>query len=469
MAHVDDLTRRHTNMINNAFPFDVRISRQAFQVWFLQKIMSNKFNYWNGGDIIVPFAKNREVSIRTGGLVPKDDIVQLKGFTGKITSQVAHTGAVQLYESDLPDRSNRIVNTFLSGNGISQAFNQVTTRILETLSLQMGSRGPWLASAKQGTTWQAGASTGWIKVDRVTPFRHMQKLVCMSLPGTTGPIAPTVRWVGNIKTMEREILLCENKDDADRVDANNYPNPAGKNDSTLLTAAKRIVFYPDVSDTSTAAKVRERQPTSIREIMFPSTTNSGKDTIYGINKDRHQSLVSLLASGAQTELPNGSTRTRHLLRQLFVMDSMLKDRGVPHISQVVMSLPKYAVIKDILEVESQKWRQYGAEINARAFGWKKTRVSSVDDDNYLEIIGVQEWDNDTINFMDWPTWSFHTNGGVRQSRTPDGVRWYPDVDTSGVTFNAFLMCFSQLVCSFPATNAALHSLNSGTIDLKLTA
>ena len=471
---MNDFTRQYANLINQYYPFDLRQLRWAHQWWFISKMLSSQFKYWNGGDIHVPFISNRSASLRVGGLVKASDIVQMKGFVGKITGQVAHTGAVRFNEADLMDRSNRITNTFL-GNGIMNEFNYSCDGIMKALSLQMGS-GPYLSKGLGPSTRTGAAALGWIKVSNPTAFRHMLKVVAQSDKGTTGPTGPKVFWVADIRLAEGEIRLSATKADAQRYDNSNYPDPVGVNFRTTgpsplgadFANAKNIVFFPDTYNMSSASNVTSRQPTSVRDITLLAA-DGGDNEIYGIDKSRHTVLRALEFDGSATEPASHTARTRHLIRQLFVVDSKLKDLGLPHNNSVVMSLKKLAVCKDILETEATRFKQMGKIVDSKSFGWENLEICSVEDDKKLMLTGVREWDDDNIHFMDWKTWSWHSNGGVRQSRSPDGQIYYPYQSETGNYFQSDLLCFSQLVCNYPVGNAVLKNINSDDINLKLTA
>ena len=380
-----------------------------------------KDNKWKGGKIIVPFKAQGASSIKVGGLTASNDIAQSKYVRGSIDSYKEIWGSMIFNHTDLIQHDGKIKeSTFL--RVLPDTIEDFMEYMKMVVSVQLGT-GPHFATATSDTNNAAGKFV----VDRVDRFCLDQK-VSLDDDDT----AATDVYVIGIDVSLGEVEFSATRGGA----AANL---------AAYTVAQNAVFYHD--GVATAADIF----TSLKSALL-SAANGGSATLHGQTKLSYPFLQAVNIDGASVSASN-------IIEKIFdgYVDVRIKARGKA--TDVLMSYKNFANCMKKVELGKGDFKVKPETEKASIYGWDEIVIMQVGTRKYLKFVGIQEWDDDVIVYMDWSACTFRTNGFIRKRTAPDGKQYYETRTTSGYAYILDLFLFGELEVKKPGCCAIMHSIS----------
>ena len=380
-----------------------------------------KDNKWKGGKIIVPFKAQGASSVKVGGLTASGDIAQSKYVRGSIDSYKEIWGSMVFNHTDLLQHDGKIKeSTFL--RVLPDTIDDFMDYMKQVVSVQLGT-GPHFATATDDTN----AATGVFVVDRIDRFCLDQKC---SLDDDDS--AAVDAYVIAIDVSLGSVTLSATRGGA----AANL---------AAYTVAQNAKFYHD--GVATAADIFN----SLRGALL-SAANGGTATLHGKTKLSYPFLQAVNIDGSTVSATN-------IIEKIFdaYVDVRIKARGTA--TDVLMSFKNLANCMKKVELGKGDFKVKPDSEKASIYGWDEIVILQVGTRKYLKFVGIQEWDDDIIVFMDWKAATFRTNGFMRKRTAPDGKQYYETRTTAGYAYILDLYLFGELEVKKPGCCAIMHSIS----------
>jgi len=380
-----------------------------------------KDDKWKGGKLIVPFKASGASSVKMGGLTAAGDIAEDLYVRGSIDDYKEMWGSMVFNQRDLMDHSGRVVeDSFLKL--LPGTITDFMEHMKMTASVQMGT-GPHFA-----TLTANGTAGGVIQVNHIERLCLNQKIVLK---------------------------------DANTAAANYYVIAINLDADTATVSATRGGAAADVSAYTTAdaakvytegADVAGNTFTSIKDTLL-SAANGGSATVHGQSKLAYPFLQALNFSGATISASN-------LIEKIFDAYVGTRKKSKGNATIVLMSYKHYATALKILQSSGNLNGNYQlaeGEKSAVMYGWDEMYVSNMKGPK-LKFVGIQEWDDDCIVFLDKTSMTFRSNGFFQKRKSPEGQEYFEVRNTSGFQYILDVSLFGELEISKPGHNAIIHSI-----------
>lgn len=411
--------RSFQDMLNEYLPNNLLKEELIKRDYILSKV--EKDQKWKGGKIIVPFKAQGASSVKVGGLTASNDIAQSKYVRGSIDSYKEVWGSMIFNHTDLIQHDGKIKeSTFL--RVLPDTIEDFMEYMKMVVSVQLGT-GPHFAQATSDTN----AATGVFVVDRVDRFCLDQKC---SLDDDDS--AATDVYVIAINVSTSAVTFSATRGGA----AANL---------SAYSVAQNAKFYHD--GVASASDIF----TSIRSALL-SAANGGSADLHGQTKLDYPFLQAVNIDGSAVSASN-------IIEKIFdaYVDVRIKARGKA--TDVLMSYKNLANCMKKVELSKGDFKVAPDSEKASIYGWDEIVILQVGTRRYLKFVGIQEWDDDVIAFMDWSSCTFRSNGMMRKRTAPDGKQYYETRTTSGYAYILDLFLFGELEVKKPGTCAIMHSIS----------
>jgi hypothetical protein len=411
--------RSFQDMLNEYLPNSLLKEELIKRDYVLSTVQ--KDNKWKGGKIIVPFKAQGASSIKVGSLTASNDIAQSKYVRGSIDSYKEVWGSMIFNHTDLIQHDGKIKeSTFL--RVLPDTIEDFMEYMKHVVSVQLGT-GPHFATAVDDTN----RATGRIVVDRIDRFMLDQKV---SLDDDDS--AAIDLYVIAIDVSAGEVTLSATRGGAAA-------------DLTAYTVAQNAKFYHD--GVSTASDIF----TSMRSALL-SAANGGSATLHGQSKLAYPFLQAVNIDGSSITASN-------IIEKIFdaYVDVRIKARGKA--TDVLMSYKNLANCMKKVELGKGDFKVKPDSEKASIYGWDEIVIMQVGTRKYLKFVGLQEWDDDIMVFMDWSAATFRTNGFMRKRTAPDGKQYYETRTTAGYAYILDMFLFGELEVKKPGQCAIIHSIS----------
>jgi len=382
---------------------------------------AQKDQKWKGGKIIVPFKAQGASSIKVGGLTDSADIAQSKYIRGSIDAYKEIWGSMIFNHTDLLQHDGKIKeSTFL--RVLPDTIDDFMEYMKQVVSVQLGT-GPHFATATADTN----AATGIFVVDRVDRFCLDQK--CSIDDDDSAAL--------DVYVIGIDVSLGAVEFSATRGGA--AANLAA------YSVAQNAKFYHD--GVATASDIF----TSLRSALL-SAANGGSATLHGKTKLSYPFLQAINIDGSAISATN-------IIEKIFdaYVDVRIKARGTA--TDVLMSFKNLANCMKKVELGKGDFKVRPDSEKASIYGWDEIVIMQVGTRKYLKFVGIQEWDDDIIVFMDWKSCTFRSNGMFRKRTAPDGKQYYETRTTAGYAYILDMFLFGELEVAKPACNAIIHTIS----------
>lgn len=387
--------------------------------WFLQNCQ--KDDNWKGGTIPVPFRGGRASSVAFGSLTDAADIASSSYIRGTIDAYVEVWGSMVFHHRDFMDHSGKVNETsFLKI--LPGEIDDFSQYMKEVLSIQMGS-GPHFAEM----TSEVNAATGIVGVNRVERFELGQKVIWDDDNSNT----PLVTYVTNIDV------------NTDLVTFSATRGGGGVNMTSYTVAQNAKAYHDGVTD----GVGNYTTFVSLRQALL-SAANGGAATLHNKTKTLYPYLQALNLDGA-------SITPSNILEQLFSNYNIVRRKARGNANTVVMSFLWLGHAMAAVEARNGSYAVTKAP-SASVYGWTEIEITSVK--GTLKLVGIQEFDDDIIAYLDMTSFTFRSNGFIKKRVSPEGNEWYEVRATTGFSYVVDTSVFGEMEWTKPANNAIIHSI-----------
>lgn len=411
--------RTFQDMLNEYLPNSLLKEELIKRDYVLTKV--KKDNNWKGGKIIVPFKAQGASSIKVGGLTASNDISQSKYVRGSIDSYKEVWGSMIFNHTDLLQHDGKIKeSTFL--RILPDTIEDFMEYMKMVVSVQLGT-GPHFAKVTSDTN----AATGRLVVDRIDRFCLDQKF---SLDDDDS--APLDVYVTAIDVNLSEITVSATR------------GGAAANVSAYSVAQNAVCLHDGVTGTADIF-------TSIKSALL-SAANGGSVQLHGKNKIAYPYLQAVNINGSSVSATN-------IIEKIFdgYVDVRIKARGKA--DTVLMSFKNLANCMKKVELGKGDFKVSPNSEKASIYGWDEIQVMQVGTRKMLTFVGIQEWDDDIIAYLDWSAMTFRSNGMMRKRTAPDGKQYYETRTTSGYAYILDVFLFGELEVTKPGTCGIMFGIS----------
>lgn len=425
-------TRLFQDMLNEYLANDLLKQELLRRDYILQKV--EKDDSWKGGKIPVPFRGAQSSSIKFGALTASNDISSSSYIRGNITDYVEVWGSLIFNHRDLMDHSGRIPeDSFLKI--LPDEIEDFMDYMKMCTSVQLGT-GPHFAVVTDDTN----RATGVMVVDKIDRFILDQHILIDD--DDTGTALDV--YVTAIDVNTNSITLSATRGGA-------------AVDLTAYTVAQNAKFYYDgVTDGAGTFTTF----VSIRNALL-SAANGGSATLHGVTKLAYPHLQAVNVDGSAITATN-------ILDKIFdgYVDVRSKARG--NANTVLLSYKHLGSIMKLLEhgnpadsgVGTQPWGgsyKMVKEPNVSLYGWTEIVINGIK--GALTIVGIQEWDDDVIAYIDWGAMKFMSNGMFKKRMSPDGTEYFEVRNTTGYQYICDVSLFGEMMFTKPGNCGIIYGVS----------
>lgn len=409
--------RLFQDMLNQYLPLDLLKTEMAKRMYVLENV--KKDEGWFSGPLQVPFEGAQASSISFGSLTASNDISDDVFVRGAIATQPEAWGTMRFLHKDLMQHSSGKIpeDTFLKIlPGRVEAFaNFFKTAVSTHLCSRRGVVANLTAN---------GTAGGVAAVDRIDRFTLGQKLVL-----DDNDSSPVDVYVIAINVNTRQLTVSATR------------GGAALDISAYTTAQQAALYYPGV---------QAEGMTSIQSQLL-SLANGGSAALFGQTKLSFPYLQAVNVSGAGMTAAN-------IMQVIF--DAWSEYLTIGRMGTKVEVVMSYRLFGHVLKaIEAQKGA-FNIQPNSRVvsqYGYQKVSIGSVEG-TLLTLVGIQEWSETEIGFLDWDSFTFYSNGFLQRRKAPDGKEYFEERATSGYAYILDHCIMGDLVCTAPWKNAIIHSI-----------
>ena len=94
---------------------------------------------------------------------------------------------------------------------------------------------------------------------------------------------------------------------------------------------------------------------------------------------------------------------------------------------------------------------------ASLYGWDEITITSVK--GTLKIVGIQEWDDDTIAILDMNSMVFRSNGFFKKRKNPEGHEYFEVRNQTGYQYIIDVCLFGELEINKPGHNGIIYGIS----------
>lgn len=402
-----ETTRTFQTMINDYLPNELLKEELQKRDYLISKI--EKDDNWTGqGDLIVPFKGAGASSVAFGALTGSTDIAEDNYVRGKVTVQKEVWGSMIFNHRDLMEHETVSEKNFLKI--LPNAVEDFMDYLKGVVSVNL------LNGAHFATATAASASvSGLVVVDRPDRFVIGQKVKYAD----SGAVQRTVYVIGiNMNTLTVQFS-------------------GSRAGAAQSLAAQDILINEKLYNDGALSN----SFFSLRGSLL-SAANGGDTNLYGQAKTAFPYLQAINVDGSAVTAAN-------IMEKIFDALTTIRQFGKGNPSDVIMSYKNLGSCMKAIEASKGAFNVKPGSQSASQFGWMEIEVGSVTKGG-LKLVGVQEADDDIIQFIDWRALKFHTNGFFKKRKSPDGIEYFEVRNTTGYQYIIDVCLFGELVVSRPS-------------------
>lgn len=409
-------TRSFSTMLNEYLPNELLKEEFIKRDYLLSKI--EKDNNWLGGNLVVPFKAAGASSVAFGSLTGSTDIAEDNYVRGGVSGAVEVWGSMVFNHRDLMEHGQVSEQNFLKIlPGSVEDFLDYMKNVV-SVNLLNGDH-----FAKLTAT---GGGSGTIVVDRPDRFVIGQKFTV-----DDDDSAPTAAaYVRSIDMNTLTITAYTARSGGSLVDFSSY------------TVAQNAKCYNDGAEGASFSSLRG---------ALLSATNGGSSTLYGVTKTLYPYLQAINVSGSDITASN-------IMEKIFNALTTIRQLGKGNPSDVVMSYKNLGSCIKVIEASKGAFNVVPNSMRVSQFGWTEIEVGSVTK-GALKLVGVQEADDDIIQFIDWRALKFYSNGFFKKRMSPDGIEYFEVRNTTGYQYIVDMCLFGELVVQRPSYCGILFGIS----------
>lgn len=417
-------TRSFQAMLNDFLPNELLKEEIVKRDFLLNKV--EKDDTWigaqgttgNGGNLIVPFKAAGASSVAYGSLTASNDIAEDQYVRGLISVQPELWGSMIFNHRDLMEHETVSEKNFLKI--LPDAINDFMDYLKNVVSVNLLN-----GAAFAKTTAAASANNGLLVVDRPDRFVIGQKVIIAA----TSP-ATITSYVSTINMNTLTVLFVTARGGATPIDfsANNVASGAS--------------LYNDGAQTTPFSSLRN---------ALLSSTNGGDATLYGQTKTAYPYLQAINVDGASVTAAN-------IVEKIFDAYTLTRKLGKGNPTDIVMSYTNLGYVMKVVEASKGAYNVTPGSQKASQYGWTEIQIGSVTNQS-LKFVGVQEMDDDIIEFIDWRGLKFYSNGFFRKRKSPDGIEYFEVRATTGYQYIVDICLFGDLVVHRPSYMGIMYGIS----------
>ena len=409
------IEREFSDMLNEHLSLDLMNKEFEDRCYAYKKV--EKDNTWKGGTLPVPIKGAQASSMTFGGYTAEDDLAYSKYLRGEISDYTTLTYSLPFRHRDIIEHNGRVNK---------DSFLKVLTSNMEDAMMFMKNavsinllNGGWYDRVTTD-----GTSGGVVGVANTYRFQIGQKL-------KVGSAGAVVGYVRNIDKNAKTITLFDAREGGAAVDVTGA-TVAGDN-KVYLDGQEAEAFF------------------SIREALLPASLD-GSDTLHGLVKTSNPNLEARAIDGSAFTSAN-------FIDNVFDAFTDVRQSGqAAGDIEAVMSWKKLGTIMKRLENAKVAFRVSEGSRKDLLYGVTEIEIASVSNGQKLKVVGIAECDTDVVFMIDWKNFGFHSNGGFRKVKTPDGNEFYPVRSTSGYVYICDIELYGDLSAQGAGHQGVIHSL-----------
>jgi len=410
-------TRTFQDMLNEYLPNKLLKEEIIKRDYILSNIETDQ--KWKGGKIIVPFKAAGASSLKMGGLTAASDISEFKYVRGSIDAYKELWGSMIFNQRDIMDHSGRIVeDSFLK---IFPDQLEDFMGYMKTMTSILIGTGPHIATATAN-----GTAGGLLAVDHIDRFELGQKAILKD-----GNTAAAAYYVTAIDVNSKQLTLSATRGGAAA-------------DVSAYTVAQSAKVYIDNGDAEFF--------TTIRSVLL-TAANGGDATVHGQSKLANPFLQAVNVDGSSITATN-------ILDKLIDSYTSVRQVAKGRADTFLMSYKHFGSVLKALENKANgaaNWNVSMEDKKASLYGWDEIVINTVK--GKLKVVGIQEWDDDTIPLLDMKSMVFRSNGMFQKRKNPDGDEYFEVRNTSGFQYIVDICLFGELEVSKPGHNGIIYGIS----------
>lgn len=413
--------RTFQDMLNEYLPNEMLKEELIMRDYIIQNVQ--KDNNWKGGKLIVPFKGAGASSVSFNELTDVADISQSKYVRGSIDDYREVWGSLIFNQRDLQEHDGKIPeSTFL--RLLPDELEDFMDYMKEVVSIQFGTGPHFVTLTANGDT----NGVGVLDVDKIDRFMIGQRFVLASSTQADQPLFVTAIDIDN-----------------ERVTVSDTQGGAAFSVAAYLVADDAKAYHPGVSD----GNGNFNTFVSFRD-AFLSPVNGGATKIHGVNKSAYPLLQAVNIDGSLVSATN-------ILDSLFDAYTEVRRRSKGRATEYLMSLKNYGSVMKQLELQKGAFRVV-EDPKESLFGWMEMKIANVTG-QVVKIVGIQEWDDDTIALVDWRSITFRSNGYFKKRVSPDGREYFEVRNSNGYQYVCDTCLWGEMEYRKPGHSAIIHSIS----------
>lgn len=416
--------RTFQDMLNEYLPNSLLREELVKRDYILSKV--KKDNKWKGGKIIVPFKASGASSIKLGGLTASGDIAESKFVRGSIDSYKEVWGSMVFNHRDIMDHNGRVnEDSFI--RTLPDTIEDFAQYMSEVISCQLGT-GPNFALATVDPT-----AAGVVVVDRIERFMLDQKVIIQD---------------DDSAALALYVIAIDLNANAVTFSATRAGAAA---DLSAYTVAANTVFFHDGGEDSA------NHFTSLKSALLPAA-QGGSATLHGKNKLAYPFLQAIAIDGSSISATN-------IIQKIFEGYVTVRQKARGTADTVLMSWKNLGSAMQVIEYGTtgsngkSPFKVSEGSTKASMYGWDEIEVMQLGSRKRLTFVGIQEWEDSSIVFLDWSALTFRSNGFVNKRTAPDGKQYYETRTTAGYAYILDNFVFGELEVKAPGRCGIIYGIN----------
>jgi len=415
-------TRRNfQDLLNEYTPNKMLREELISRDYILQNVQ--KDDSWKGGKLIVPFKGSGASSVSFNKLTPTSKINQSKYVRGSIDDYREVWASLIFNQRDLQEHGGKIPeSTFL--NILPGELEQMMDYMKEVASVQLGTGPHFGVLTADGDTNGVGVGD----VDKIDRFQINQRLFLL-----------------DDDSAEIELYVTDIDIEEEQVTFSATMGGAPVSIAAYTTANNAKFYHPGIHDGSGNFNTF----TSFRNALL-SEARGGSAKLHGVTKTKYPILQATNIDGS------GITAT-NILDAMFDAFTEVRRRGKGRATEYLMSLKNYGSVMKQLELQKGAFRVV-EDPKESLFGWMEMKIANVTG-QVVKIVGILEWDDDTIALVDWRGITFRSNGFFKKRVSPDGREYFEIRGEDGYQYVCDMCLFGEQEFALPGHSAIIHSIS----------
>ncbi len=409
--------RSFQNMLNEYSPNKLLKEELVKRDYILSHIELDQ--KWKGGKLNVPFKAAGASSLKMGGLTAASDISQHKYVRGTINDYKELWGSMVFNQRDIMDHSGRVIeDSFLKI--FPDQLEDFMSYMKMMTSILLGT-GPHFATATVN-----GTVGGVLGVDHIDRFELDQKVILKD-----GDTAAAAYYVIAINVNASTVTFSATRGGAAA-------------DISAYTVAQSAKCYIDNGDVEYF--------TTIRSVLL-SLANGGDANVHGQSKLAYPFLQAVNVDGSSITATN-------ILDKLIDSYTEVRRKAKGRADTFLMSYKHFGSVLKALENKANgaaNWNVSVEDKKASLYGWDEIVINTVN--GKLKIVGIQEWDDDTIPLLDMKSMAFRSNGMFQKRKNPDGDEYFEVRNTDGFQYIVDICLFGELEINKPGHNGIIYGIS----------